>query len=307
MQLKVSGNLISTLFTALVFSGTLSTSAWVNAAPITFNTALPVAKGAFINREQVIVRRFDEDVSTANRELEVNGLISVLGYGITPKLALFAALPYFDKTLDMTANAQRLRRSSNGIGDLKVFVRYTFFQQDERSKTFRMAGFGGVKAPTGKDNQRDSLGLLPIPLQSGTGAWDSFGGIVLTYQTLDYQFDAQLSFEQNGSANDFQVGDEVRADVSFQYRMLPQELNSDTHSFLYGVLELNLINQDNNQVTGINDLNSGGTTLYLTPGIQFVTAKYILEAAVQLPITQNLHGNTLETDFLFTAGFRVNF
>ena len=307
MKLTVSTDLVRTLFTALVFSGTLSTSALVNAAPITFNTALPVAKGAFINREQFIIRRFDDDASTTNRALEVNGLISVLGYGVTPKLALFTALPYFDKTLDMTDNGQRLTRSSEGFGDLKMFARYTFFQQDERSKTFRIAGFGGFKAPTGEDEQRDDLSPLPVPLQSGTGAWDSFAGVVLTYQTLDYQFDAQLSFEQNGSANDFEVGDETRADVSFQYRLSPQEMSSDTHSFLYGVLEANLINQDNNRVSGMDDPNSGGTALYLTPGIQYVTSKYILEAAVQLPVLQNLHGNALETDYVFTTGFRVNF
>lgn len=297
---------------ALAFGGTLSVSSLVNAAPITFNTALPVAKGAFINREQFIVHRFDDDSSSTNRELEVNGLVSVLGYGVTPQLALFAAVPYFDKTLNLTingqtANEQRQSRSTEGFGDLKMFGRYTFLQQDERSKTLRVAGFAGFKAPTGEDDQRDSMGTLPIPLQTGTGAWDSFAGVVMTYQTLDYQIDAQLSFEQNGSANNFEAGDESRADISFQYRLMPQDMSDDTDSFLYGVLEANWVNQDNNYLSGISDPNSGGTTLYLTPGIQYVTAKYILEAAVQLPVDQNLHGTALENDYLFTTGFRINF
>ncbi|WP_339673827.1 transporter [Dasania marina] len=298
---------VHALFVVLVFGGAVGASTLVNAAPITFNTALPVAKGAFINREQLIVRRFDDDTSIADRKLDANGLVSVLGYGVTPKFALFAALPYFDKTLDVTANGERVTRSSQGFGDLKMFGRYTIFQQDERSKTFRIAGFGGLKAPTGEGNQRDSLGPLPVPLQSGTGAWDSFAGVVLTVQTLGFQVDAQLSVEKKGSANDFEMGDEARADLSFQYRLLPQEMSSDTHSFLYGVLEANLINQDNNRISGMDDSNSGGTTLYLTPGIQYVTIKYILEAAVQLPVLQNLHGNALETDYVFTTGFRVNF
>ncbi len=277
------------------------------AAAITFNTALPVAKGAFVNREQFVVRQFNNDSSPMDRDLKVNSLVSVLGYGISSKLAIFAALPYLDKTLDLTAMDQRFTRSSRGIGDSKLFARYTFVQHDKRSKTFRIAGFGGFKAPTGKDNKRDRLGRLPMPLQSGTGAWDYFGGVVLTYQTLDYEIDSQLSYNRKGNANNFGAGNEARADISFQYRLSPFELSSDTHSFLYGVLEANLIDQKHDQISGIDDPDSGGTTLYLTPGIQYVTIKYILEAAIQIPVVQNLNGSALETDYIFTTGFRINF
>ncbi len=284
----------------------LGTASPVTAAPITFNTALPVAKGGFIVREQLLRRSFEGDSSPLNRDLEVNGLVSVLGYGVAPKFAVFAALPYLDKTMKVTDNGERRKRSSEGFGDLKLFGRYTLYQNDARSQTFRLGVFGGVKAPTGDDNKTDSLGRLPIPLQSGTGAWDAFAGIVATYQTLDFQIDAQLSAERNGDANDFEAGDDIRADVSFQYRLLPNTLSADTQSFLYGVLEVTVLNQKKHRVAGMSDLNSGGTTVYLTPGIQYVTRKYILEAALQLPVQQNLHGTALETDYVFTAGFRVN-
>ena len=95
-----------------------------------------------------------------------------------------------------------------------------------------------MKAPTGTDDETDSLGRLPIPLQSGTGAWDGFAGFVATYQTLDFQIDAQLSAQRNGEANNFEAGDTTQADVSFQYRLLPNTLSADTKSFLYGVLEV---------------------------------------------------------------------
>ncbi len=278
----------------------------VMAAPITFNTALPVAKGGFIIREQLLHRSFKGDSSSLDRDLEVNGLVSVLGYGVTPKFAVFAALPYLDKTMNVTVNGRRANRSSEGFGDLKLFGRYTVYQRDARSQTFRLGVFGGVNAPTGDDNKTDSLGRLPIPLQSGTGAWDAFAGVVATYQTLDFQVDAQLSAERNGDANDFEAGDDIRADVSFQYRLLPNALSADTQSFLYGVLEVTALNQNKNRVAGMSDPNSGGTTVYLTLGIQYVTRKYILEAALQIPIEQNLHGTALETDYVFTAGFRVN-
>jgi len=282
-------------------------AAKVSAAPITFNTALPVARGAFISRELGLVRRFKGDHSALNRDLDVTGLVSVLGYGVTPKFALFAVAPYLDKNLDLNMGGQAISRSSRGFGDAKLFARYTLLQRDERSKTLRVAGFAGFKAPTGDDRQLDALGRLPIPLQSGTGAWDGFGGLVLTYQTLPFEIDAQLSLERSGAANGFELGSVARADASFQYRLLPREMSSDTRGFLYGVLETNFIHQSSNRVLGVDDANSGGTSVYVTPGVQYVTLKYVLEAAVQLPVIQNMNGNALKTDYIVTGGIRVNF
>jgi len=277
------------------------------AAPITFNAALPVGKDEYIIREQIIVRELDGNGSNTDQDLDINAVISVLGYGVTPKFAVFAALPYLDKELSLATDEERFTRSSEGIGDLKIFGRYTFYQHNMRGRAFRLAAFAGIKAPTGDDNESDRLGRLPIPLQSGTGSWDGFGGVVATYQTLDFQIDGQLGFQGNGEANDFEAGDELRADVSFQYRLLPQELSAETSGFLYVVLESNIINREHNNVLGVSDSNSGGTTFFLSPGIQYVTKRLILETAVQIPVIQNLHGNALETDYVYSAGFRVNF
>ena len=169
------------------------------------------------------------------------------------------------------------------------------------------AGFGGVKAPTGSDDKSDSLGRLPISVQPGTGAWDGFGGIVATYQTLEYQLDGQLAYRANGSAHSFEAGDETRLDGSLQYRLWPRTLGADLVGFLYGVLETNLVYRDRNEAHGQDDPNSGGTTLFLTPGLQFVTKRVILEVAVQLPVSQNLNGTALETDYILRTGFRWNF
>jgi len=279
----------------------------VSAAPITFNTALPVAKGEFINREQVVIMRSGDDPSGLRRDMQVNSLVSVLGYGISGKLAVFVALPYADKELSLSMNGSRVERSNDAFGDLTTFGRYTFWQQDAPGQTFRIAGFGGVKAPTGSDDQSDSLGRLPVPVQPSTGAWDGFGGIVATYQTLEYQLDGQLAYRVNGSANSFEAGDEARLDASLQYRLWPRTLGADLAGFLYGVLETNLIYRDHNEVQGQDDPNSGGTTLFITPGLQYVTKRMILEAAVQLPVSQNLNGTALETDYILRTGFRWNY
>ncbi|MGQ0658072.1 MAG: hypothetical protein ACT4NU_08275 [Chromatiales bacterium] len=74
--------------------------------------------------------------------------------------------------------------------------------------------------------------------------------------------------------------------------------------YLYGVLEANLLHEDKNQVTGQDDPNSGGTRLFLTPGLQYVTQRFIIEAAVQWPMLEDLNGKALESDYIVHAWFR---
>lgn len=276
-------------------------------APITFNTALPVHEGGLVWREQVIYDKNSRDPSPANRDVKVSGLVSVLGYGVTRDFALFGVLPYLDKRLDLDMGGQRVTRSDSGIGDLTLFGRYIAYQSDAPGRTFRVAPFLGVKAPTGRDNARDGLGRLPSPIQLGTGSWDALGGVVATYQTLAYQIDGQLSYKANSEANGFRSGNVAALDASFQYRLWPQTLGGGVPAFLYGVLEANLVHAGKNRGDGIRDPDSGGTTLFLSPGLQYVTRKWILEAGVQIPVSQNLNGTALENDYTVNAGFRVNF
>jgi hypothetical protein len=280
----------------------------VSAAPQTFNTALPVAQGEFVFREQFLWLEASGDPSPADRELNVFGAVSVLGYGINGDLAVFGMLPYLDKELELTTPAGgRLTRETSGIADARLFGRYTAYQDDAPGRTFRIAPFLGLELPTGDDDDADSLGTLPAPLQLGSGSTDPFGGVVLTWQTLDYQIDAQASYTVNNEANGFEFGDVARLDASLQYRLWPREPGSGTPAFVYGVLEGNLIRQSENEISGMEDVNSGGTTFFLSPGVQYVTRRWILEAIVQVPLVQDLNGMALEDDFAVRAGFRFNF
>lgn len=280
-------------------------NAW--AAPVTFNTALPVGGGEFVARELIITSKSGNDPGAADRDLRVTSLVSVLGYGVTPKLAVFGVLPYMDKDLDVTVNGNRVNRSASGLGDLSVFGRYTLIQHDQPGRTFRVAPFLGFKAPTGEDDNRDNLGRLPPGVQPGSGAWDVFGGVIATYQTFAFQVDGQVSYRVNNKANRFDPGDEFRLDASLQYRLWPKSLGKGVPNFLYGVIEANLINRDKNKIGATTDNNSGGTIIYLSPGLQYVTKRWILESVVQLPVIQNLHGDALENDYVFRAGIRFNF
>lgn len=285
----------------------MSMPSWVVAAPITFNTALPVAEGQFIFREQFRWLRSSDDPSDADRDIRSVSAISVLGYGVNEKLAVFGVLPYVDTALKANSSGTRIERDNSGLGDISAFARYRLWRKDGQGRTTRLAGVGGLTAPTGDDDDSDNLGRLPPSLQNGSGAWDWFGALVASHQTLDYQFDGQISYRDNREANGFEIGDEIQIDLSGQYRLWPRELTGGVPGFLYGVLEINFLYQDKNRLNGQSDANSGGDTIWLSPGVQYVTRRWVLEAIVQKPVSQQLNGSALKNDFIVTTSFRRNF
>ena len=277
------------------------------AAPITFNTALPVARDEKLVRIQTRLLRSTDDPSGAQRDLRVWSVPVVAAYGVTEKLALFALLPILDKKLKGESTAGRLERGDSGIGDVQLLARYTLWQKDAPGKTIRLAPFVALKMPTGEDEATDSAGKLPPPLQLGSGSWDYSVGLVLTRQSLARQLDASIGYSRKGEANAFEFGDAARLDLSYQHRLWPGELTSGVPAFVYAVLESNLLWQDNNINQGSQDNNSGGLIWYLTPGMQYVTKRTVLELAVQVPVVQNLNGSALKNDFITTLSFRINF
>ncbi len=277
------------------------------AAPILFNTALPIAEGEYLLRGQIKYLQSTDDPTTANRELTVGASPVVFGYGLNEKWTLFGVVPYLNKRSDSEILTGRTIRKTSGVGDLKIFTRYTIYQQNRPQETTRFALFGGIEVPTGKDSDSDSLGKFPQPFQLGSGSWDAFGGAVLTWSRVDFQVDTSLAYEANTKANGFKFGDAVRADFSAQYRLLPKKLSYGTPDYFYGVLESNFYWQQQNEIAGNNDPDSGGVAWYLAPGMQYVTKRFIIEAAAQFPILQNLNGTALKNDFIVTTSFRFNF
>ena len=297
---------LKTIFWGFLFISLINLE-MVFAAPIIFNTALPVAKGERIFRVQAKYLRSTDDPSTLDRELTVRALPMVGVFGITESLALFGTIPILDKEIEVNSPSGRVSRGDTGIGDSTVMARYTVWKNDLPGQTMRVAPFAALKMPTGEDDKTDSLGRLPQPLQLGSGSWDPSVGLVMTHQTLSRQIDASFSYTFTTQANNFEFGDVGRFDLSYQHRVWPATLSGGVPAFLYGVLESNLIWQDKNEINGVEDNNSGGTIWFLAPGIQYVTKRTVVEAAVQIPVVQDLNGNSLENDFITTLSFRINF
>ncbi len=274
-------------------------------AQITTNTALPISAGGGMLRIQTKIIRSSGNQADADRQLTVVAVPFVVVYGVTRKLAAFGIVPLLDKRMESTSEGALGKRNVSGLADVRFFLRYTFVQKDSRGATLRIAPFAGTMIPTGSRDVADDMGTLPRPLQLGTGSWSPFAGVVLTRQTFAWQIDASFSYQYNPEAGGFRFGDEARLDLASKIRLLPRQLGGGLPNFFYANLESNLIWRGENEMNGVENLDSGGVIWYLDPGIQYVTRRMVFESAIQIPVIQDLNGSALKNDFIFVISVRI--
>ena len=261
------------------------------AAPITFNSALPVSQSEWVVRGLITIDERSSTVDDIEIERTQLSLVSVLGYGINAKWSVFGVLPIRDVSLSLNDQTQ----SESDLGDAEFFSRYEVLRIDKAGSTFRVAPFAGVRLPTG------DLGV------TSDGTTDIFGGVIVTSANVKQNFNIQLRYDLNGNDNQFSAGDSFTADLSWQKRIFPKKITASTNGFWFAALETNLNYTEQNRLAGQLDSNSGGFTASIAPGIQYVTRRWIAELAVRVPIIRNLNGSALEPDYTIFTGVRANF
>ncbi|MEE8045085.1 MAG: transporter [Thermodesulfobacteriota bacterium] len=287
------------LIITIVFSSFISQIAF--GAPINSNVALPVRKGGLIFRSQMRWIKASDDPTSQRRERDVIVIPNVLLYGATRDLALFAVFPYIFRTLKFPdpETGNRINQKDNGIGDLSLIARYTVYAKDYPSGTFRLAPLFGIKIPTGDDD------LRPIT----TDSFDLQFGVVstVTWDFGRHELDADAVYRVNTEADNFDKGDSLTYDLSYQLRVFPWNLpERGVPNFINLVAEANGFFAKRNSVNGSTVGNSGGNIIFLSPGLQYAARRYIIESSIQLPVIQDLNGNQIEADFVWTIGFRIN-
>lgn len=261
------------------------------AAPITFNTALPVSKGEIILREQFIVSQSSDSFGGIERDVTVIKGVSVLGFGVARGLAVFGVLP----VVNIDREIGGIKSSETGLGDATVFARLEVMRWDSPGRTVRIAPLAGLVIPSGEEGR------------TGDGSLDVFAGVILTAATTDWVFDSQIKYVVNNEAKGFQRGDTASADASLQYRLFPNQISESSGGFLFGVLEANVTYLDENRLAGIADPNSGGVQVFLSPGVQYAAKRWIAETAIRIPVVNDLNGSALEPDYSVIASLRLNF
>ena len=267
----------------------------IQAAGINTDVALPVRERGFIYRTQVRFVSTSDDPSAADRDIEAYVIPNVVVYGATASTTLFGIVPYVFQSVELTTGGVREDNDTDGFGDLTFLLRQTIYARDAVQRTSRLGLIGGLEIPSGSED-------------FSSHSTDFVLGSVYTLQTGRHELDADLLYKINTEARDLELGDRLRYDLAYELRLFPQEWpERGTPSQLYGVLEINAESAEKALSGGVELDDTGGTVVFVSPGIQWVSQRVIYEASLQLPVVQNLNGDQVETDFAATAGIRVQF
>lgn len=256
-------------------------------------------------------------------------------YGITENLTLGLRLPYVERKNirepeEGHAHSGPLilhdvieHGDSKGMGDATLMGLYRFNQSDTAS----MALLFGIKLPTGATSEngfkdevfvrRIDTGVVPhghgdesghshsgtrleTHQQPGSGAYSPIFGLAYSRNVglFDINSSIMYIFANDGSQST-NLGD------SFKYNL---GLSYSPRNYLQLVIELNGERQDSeiraHEVIG----NSGGSHLYLSPGIRFVSDRnWSGSLSYGIPLHEAIRGYQSEPDSRLSASFSVNF
>jgi len=198
-------------------------------------------------------------------------------YGITGDWAAGIELPYTDIDVGST--------NSRGRGDIKLFTKYRFWRNDTLGAQESAAVLLKVKLDTADSGAGPAL---------GSGATDTVLGLTYGYEGRKWYRWASVRYRLNGTNDSgLQRGEKVLFDLVGGIRFKPTGyLEADT----VWLLELNGEYGDRADVNGTSVANTGGTEVFLSPGIFWTKRNFAIKAGVQIPIISNLNGAQIESD-----------
>jgi hypothetical protein len=234
----------------------------------------------------------------------------------------------------MSADGINRRGNSAGFGDVTMLGQYRFHSNAQTGTS--AAVLFGFKAPTGSTSQRDAFGqLFQAEFQPGSGSWDGLIGAAFTKRTGRWAFDVSGLYYliSNGTQNT-NLGDRFLFGTAVSYRLVGpvgsakevelheycmQPRNQLQEHCLYHanhdhsdmkktpytldlVLELNGEWHDKQRIGGIPDPNSGGTTVYLSPGVRVGFDRFSSFVSFGVPVINQHNGVQSKPDYRILTG-----
>jgi hypothetical protein len=219
-----------------------------------------------------------------------------------------------------------------GVGDALFFGLYRFFHAP--ASHTHLAALFGVKTPTGQTGQtgfeQERFGGISVPLpsdfeaggahhhddsrvveaefQPGSGSWDGLLG--LAYQTALEPFNFNSSFLYtivSEGTQDTALGDIFEYNFALSYP-LPQGRFVPCPSCAWNlILELNGQWQDKEERAGVENDNSGGHVLFLSPGVRFIGGRWNVAASGGYAVVSDLNGGHVEPDYRAVVSLNIAF
>ena len=249
-----------------------------------------------VDRSKITFPNSDE---IQQRTLNRNAWLD-LNYVANASWAVTVSVPFHDRyhTTIAVGDTDISTSHASGLGDFRLLARYQSFTA-EQSFSVQF----GLKLPTGRFDQNFAAGpqageLLDRGLQLGTGTTDLLAGASwFTRPAENIGCFVQAMLDQPLAARaDFLPSASVTLSGGVRW------LNSSRFT---PQLQLN-VKAEGHEHGGAGDTaNSGGTTVYLSPGVTAELAgRTSAFVFVQLPVYQRVNGLQLEPKWLLSAGLR---
>lgn len=240
-------------------------------------------------------------------------------YSVTEDLMILAVVPIKETSqtgeLDLTTMTldTTMKGGQQGLGDVALMGRYSFYKSHTLDSTTAVAGILGIKFPTGRTDGKTDNGVdfLDSHLQLGTGSYDYLVGLSLSHSVRRLSISANLlgTITSNGRDGNtrHQFGNTLNYDVNAKYRVYPSALGEPGPQFFLA-LGINGELTGRERTDGVTDPDSGGNTTYIAPGVQVVFAPHLVaELSYQYALYHNLYGTQLGTDYRATGGLTYLF
>lgn len=217
-----------------------------------------------------------------DREVQTQNTVQLsITYGLTDRLMLLATAPYVFNRIAANSGVE----TANGLGDPEVMAIARLL--DIGGGAWLLQGSAGGRLPLGAANPEEGAGMHQDQhLQPGSGAWTGIFGLQLLQASGRVPLFFSASYQANGSnEQEFAYGNVFR-------------FNAAAQTALTGSLDL--IAEVNGRVADYDkfgaeaDPNSGGTAVYLSPGLRVRFGVASVRSQVQIPLVERLHGEQNE-------------
>jgi len=174
----------------------------------------------------------------------------------------------------------------------------------------QFAVYGGIKLPTGDDDETNEGGTgnatLEPSLQPGSGTFDLMAGVAYSrWLTEHITLDASASYTWRSEEDEFKIGDLILMGVAAAYR-LTEGAQAYPRASVFAEVALRHLFE--NEEHGVEVSNSGGTVLFVGPGVRAgLSERFSWDLAVQIPVVQELNEPQQWTLYKVSTGITLSF
>ena len=270
-----------------------------------------------------------------------------VAYGLSNDLMISARLPFILRRDIRESHHEHVhgvgvvneataRGDAEGVGDLAALLHWRVVNNREAGSQWAL--LGGLKAPTGDTARKDRAGeLFDLEFQPGSGSWDLMLGLAASQRMGAVSLHSNVLYTfAGGGEQRTNLGDRFQYNLALSWRVIgPASAGADTvqpgrpagrmnhgagpgltdhvpaepaaRTALDLVLELNGEWHARQSIAGVQDANSGGTTVHLSPGVRLSSDTWSTFLSFGIPVVTNLYGVQSEPDYRVISGVAMSF